>query len=112
MKEPPDAPDKKVKVKFDEKDPLDLKVFAEHPLITDTNTYIEYAGSLTSPPCLETVTWLVRRSKMLASNGQVKAFSDSIMRMTQDKGNFRSVMPFGDHTLSVLKAVYGQGPLG
>jgi len=112
MEEPPDAHDKVQKIKLTEKEPLDLKVFAEHPLITDTNTYIEYAGSLTAPPCLETVTWLVRRSKMLASNGQVKAFSDAIMRMTKNKGNFRSAMPFGDRTLNVLKAVPGVGPLG
>lgn len=112
MKEPPDAPDKKIEIELTEDKPLNMSVFVEHPLISDTNTYIEYAGSLTSPPCLETVTWLVRRSKMLASNGQVKAFSDAIMRMTANKGNFRSVMPFADRKLTVLRALPGPGATG
>merc|ERR1719213_40271 len=112
MKEPPDAVGSVTKIKLTEDEPLNMSTFIEHPLISDTNTYIEYAGSLTAPPCLETVTWLVRRSKMLASNGQVKAFSDAIMRMTANKGNFRSVMPFADRKLTVLRALPGPGATG
>ena len=37
-------------------------------ILTD---YFHYKGSLTTPPCYETVKWLVLKPKLRASNNQV-----------------------------------------
>merc|ERR1719160_1725355 len=85
MKEPPSADGETREIKLKVDNPLDLTAFIESPLAVKPEgdgTFIEYAGSMTSPPCAESVTWLVRRPQMLASDEQVKAISDAIMRMT------------------------------
>lgn len=102
-KEPPSAKGDKIDVKIKEDEPLDLNEFIVNS-VTPDGTFIAYTGSMTTPPCMETVTWLVRRQKMMASNGQIKAISDAIMRLTDNHGNFRATMPFNDRKLSVLKA--------
>jgi carbonic anhydrase len=42
--------------------------------LTDTSAYYIYAGSLTTPPCTENVTWLVLKQPAEISSGQFKAF--------------------------------------
>lgn len=41
-----------------------------------TSSYYRYAGSLTTPPCSEIVTWTVLESPATMSNGQFRAFQD------------------------------------
>jgi len=40
-------------------------------ILTD---YFHYEGSLTTPPCTETVKWLILKSKLRASNYQVSTY--------------------------------------
>lgn len=42
---------------------------------TDTAAYYTYAGSLTTPPCSETVTWFVLKHPATLSKTQFKAFN-------------------------------------
>jgi len=43
--------------------------------LTDTAAYYTYAGSLTTPPCSETVTWFVLKHPATLSKAQFEAFN-------------------------------------
>jgi len=84
--------------------PLDLGFFVQNPMLPDSGHYIQYSGSLTTPPCSDMTTWFVRRKPMIASNGQTKAFADAVFRLTNKHGNFRAVMPVNQRILKVYRA--------
>ena len=42
--------------------------------LTNTSRYYTYAGSLTTPPCTETVTWFVLHEYAQMSSEQYEAF--------------------------------------
>lgn len=42
--------------------------------LTDTSEYYTYAGSLTTPPCTEGVTWFVLKGEAQMSSAQLQAF--------------------------------------
>lgn len=93
--------------------PLDLGFFVQNPMLPGSGEYIQYAGSLTTPPCSDTTTWFVRRRPMIASDGQTKAFADAVFRLTNRHGNFRAVMPVNQRTLKVYRAQWVSSvPLG
>jgi len=106
MQQPPSLEGGATSIEISSMDPLNLNFFLENAARHDSNTYIQYAGSLTMPPCAEHVTWFVRRVTMVASNSQVRAFSDAIYRLTSNKGNMRTVMPMNGRLLNVLRAQY------
>merc|ERR1712087_679380 len=80
---------------------LDLNLFVNNPLVPGSGEYLNYRGSLTSPPCLDTATWFVRRMTVVASKSQVKAFTDALYRMTEGAGSYRSIMPMNQRILKV-----------
>ncbi|XP_055543523.1 carbonic anhydrase 2-like [Wyeomyia smithii] len=43
---------------------------------TDMGEYFVYLGSLTTPPCYETVTWIIRKKPLLISNMQLRHRED------------------------------------
>lgn len=67
-------------------------------------TFFSYLGSETTPPCSETVTWLVRRESILASVAQVEALLGSLYNMSGGAGNYRTVMPLQSRAIQVLAA--------
>jgi len=84
--------------------PLDLGFFVANPMLEGSGEYIQYSGSLTTPPCSDSTTWFVRRRPMIASNAQTRAFADSIFRLTNKHGNFRAVMPVNARVLEIFRA--------
>ncbi|XP_046820673.1 carbonic anhydrase 7-like isoform X1 [Vespa crabro] len=85
-----------VNSKHELKEPLLL----EHLLITNISTmqnYFTYNGSLTTPPCLEVVTWIDFKDPQLLSHNQLAAFRNLC---TSDGNklthNFRPVQPLSD----------------
>ena len=42
------------------------------PLVANVRDYVTYAGSLTTPPCSETVTWYVAATPITASEEQIR----------------------------------------
>ncbi|KAK6174143.1 hypothetical protein SNE40_017474 [Patella caerulea] len=71
-------------------------------LPANTNNYWTYLGSLTTPPCCESVTWIVFEEPITVSQDQIEAFrglccgecgSDAIV------DNYRPPLPLGDRKL-------------
>lgn len=106
MEQPPSLEGGATSIEIDAFDPLNLNFFMENAARVDSNTYIQYSGSLTMPPCDEHVTWFVRRVTMVASSSQVQAFSDAIYRLTSNHGNTRAVMPMNGRSLRVYRSQY------
>jgi carbonic anhydrase len=87
-----------------ELDPLDLNDFFKGGI------FLNYAGSLTSPPCATNAIWFVRRNPILASIAQVKTMSDPIFEMTADFGNYRETMPMNGRPLATVFGIESQPP--
>jgi len=101
---PPTSDNQTVDVVIPMAKPLDLGFFVQNPMLPDSGHYIQYSGSLTTPPCSDMTTWFVRRKPMIASDGQTKAFADAVFRLTNKHGNFRAVMPVNQRILKVYRA--------
>lgn len=71
-----------------------LTVF-EAGVMPPTRNYFSYAGSLTTPPCTEGITWVVLRDPLTASAEQIDRFKErvgpSTNRPTQPK-NARTIL--------------------
>merc|ERR1719161_3373557 len=74
-------------------------------------TFMEYAGSLTAPPCSEIVTWFVRRDPLMASDDQVVVIHDELYRISAAFGNYRTTMPLQNRPISIRQAVKEEPPL-
>jgi hypothetical protein len=62
--------------------------------------FFQYRGSLTAPPCSESVTWLVRKEPLYAARSQIELLRMGIMQANSNFNNARSVMPLmGRHIL-------------
>jgi len=85
---------------------LDLAALVETPAAPDSGTYFNYRGSLTSPPCLDSATWFVRRASLVAGSSQVKALADALYQLTNSKGSYRNVMPWNQRFLNIYRLRY------
>lgn len=65
------------------------------PLLPDGRSYFRYAGSLTTPPCSEIVSWVVMTETMFVSQAQVDAFA-ALYPM-----NARPVQPLHDRSIEL-----------
>ncbi len=61
-------------------------------------SHFYYKGSLTTPPCTETVNWFVFKEPITASLDQVKALSELM-----PKNNYRNEQPLNDRTVLLSK---------
>ncbi|MEZ5380934.1 MAG: carbonic anhydrase family protein [Microthrixaceae bacterium] len=68
--------------------------------LPDAQTYYQYSGSLTTPPCSEGVSWQVLETPIEVSQAQLDAFTEVV------DGNFRPVQPLGEREL-ILDAASG-----
>uniref|UniRef100_A0A3P8UPQ3 carbonic anhydrase n=1 Tax=Cynoglossus semilaevis TaxID=244447 RepID=A0A3P8UPQ3_CYNSE len=57
----------------------------------DLRRYYRYNGSLTTPPCHQSVTWTLFRERVQISKAQVRRISDDDGKMLQD--NYRAIQP-------------------
>lgn len=85
--------------------PLDIA-----PLLQDS-PLLHYEGSMTAPPCAETVQWFIRKEPVVASHTQVQRLLQAEYNTTGGTGNYRSVMPLNGRPISVWRAVV-ETPLG
>lgn len=84
-----------------ENDPVDFNALLEG------GTYVEYGGSFTVPPCQESVTWLVRREPVMASDTQVRLLYQKLYQITDDFGNYRSPMPLNGRVVTIRRSSKG-----
>jgi carbonic anhydrase len=73
--------------------------------------YYDYAGSLTAPPCAETVTWLVRKDPIKASDRQIFYLRGVISAITAGMGNYRSLMPLMGRFVTMRQGIADTKPL-
>lgn len=64
-------------------------------LLPSDHGYYRYTGSFTTPPCTEDVLWMVLKSPVELSAGQIRTFRAII------EGNNRPVQPLNDRTVAV-----------
>merc|ERR1719191_640132 len=57
---------------------------------------------MTLPPC-SPATWLVRREVMMVSTAQAKQFFKTLHSMSEDAGNYRTLMPVNSRVIEVRK---------
>jgi carbonic anhydrase len=74
------------------------EIHSTHPInlvdgLTDSASYYTYPGSLTTPPCSETVTWFVLKRPATLSQSQFDSF-DHILG-----NNFRPLQPVNGRTI-------------
>lgn len=74
-------------------------------------TFFRYSGSLTVPPCEESVTWMVRRDPLTASPEMIENITNGIMSGTSGFGNFRAALPLADREIDVISALRGKPPI-
>lgn len=64
-------------------------------VVPDDLDVYSYAGSLTTPPCSETVTWFVAKDVRSLSSGQVSGLEELFDGPEFPRGNARPVQPLG-----------------
>lgn len=69
-----------------------------------TESFLEYHGSTTAPPCAEAVRWLVRETPVVMSVAQARSLRSAILAATGGSGNNRLLMPLAGRTLAVRSA--------
>lgn len=74
-----------------------LKDFNPAVLLPSDHGYYRFAGSLTTPPCSEQVSWQVLKQPVELSQGQIDAFR------TLYKMNARPVQPLNERVIEVSK---------
>lgn len=67
-------------------------------------SFFEYAGTATLPPC-EPATWLVRREVLKVSTRQAEEFFRTLHLMSEQAGNYRTLMPTNGRVKHVREAV-------
>jgi len=82
---------------------LDLAKLVEDLAVPDSGSYMGYAGSLTTPPCIDHVSWFVRRRIVLASSQQVKALATALYLLNAGKGAYRDIAPWNHRIVRVYK---------
>jgi carbonic anhydrase len=70
-------------------------------LLPSDRTTIQYAGSLTTPPCSTGVRWNVMSSVVRLSDAQIARFEQAYL------GNNRPIQPTGDRTVQIDESVDG-----
>ncbi|XP_049842887.1 carbonic anhydrase 1-like isoform X2 [Schistocerca gregaria] len=65
----------------------------------ERGSLLVYNGSLTTPPCSETVTWIIFRQPITVSSNQVEAFRRVKSPHGQLRKNRRPVQPLNDRTV-------------
>jgi len=68
----------------------------------NTRAYYTYPGSLTTPPCSPTVTWIVLKRRVTLSEEQFHLFNDIL------GNNFRPLQPLHDRTIRSSPASSGR----
>jgi carbonic anhydrase len=74
-------------------DNLDLS-----PFVNPTKNYFHYSGGLTTPPCLETVNWVVMKKIETMTRAQFDGFKNLILPL-YPYGNYRTTKPLYNRTI-------------
>jgi len=105
LRKAPPFPGASVKAQVNELTPMDINTLVQG------GTFMEYAGSLTAPPCSEIVTWFVRRDPLMASDEQVLILHDDLYASSSAFGNYRTTMPLQNRPIGIRQAVKEEPPL-
>jgi carbonic anhydrase len=90
--------------------PVDILTPLMSGLGPDPESFFQYAGSLTAPPCSEQVTWLVRKTPLYATHAQIEYFRIPIMEANSNAGNNRAPMPLMGRQILYRVGINGEPP--
>ncbi|CEM30951.1 unnamed protein product [Vitrella brassicaformis CCMP3155] len=69
---------------------VNFEQFDLNNLISDTDIFYNYKGSLTTPPCSETVEWFVMKDPLFAKKAQLDVWK-SALAYPGSNGNYREI---------------------
>lgn len=75
-------------------------------LLPESKEYYKYTGSITTPPCIENVTWFILKEPIEMSPKQIEAFRDIFDH------NIRPLQPLNNRTVRSSKVFIGDGDMG
>ncbi|KAL1392850.1 hypothetical protein pipiens_003115 [Culex pipiens pipiens] len=68
---------------------------------SDLRPYFSYDGSLTTPPCYETVSWIVHREPLLITNKQLKLFQSLRGKFGYMRDNYRPIQMLNEREITL-----------
>ncbi|KAL1117259.1 hypothetical protein AAG570_004585 [Ranatra chinensis] len=74
----------------------------DHLLPKETSDFYRYDGSLTTPPCTETVVWSLMKDASSISRLQVKLLND--IHLSHGVNNFRPTQPLNERRVSLMSS--------
>lgn len=81
-----------------------------NPLVGDETEFFSYPGSSTQPPCMENVTWFVRKQPLsVVAREKSSILTEALLQDTGGVGNYRSTIARGpDQRLTLARALAGE----
>ncbi|XP_064603159.1 carbonic anhydrase 2-like isoform X2 [Liolophura sinensis] len=98
-------------------DVIKLDTFSLRSLLpVDVSTFFRYSGSLTTPPCYESVIWSLYRNNVALAESQVNKFRTLLKASLPGEGNgsrlvndFRPVQPMNARVVETNRPIKGCG---
>ncbi|XP_078095837.1 carbonic anhydrase 6 [Mustelus asterias] len=82
---------------FTEIQPMDISTM----LPNDLSNFYRYSGSLTTPPCFETITWTIFDTPIMLSSNQIRLLETSVLDWENKtlKNDYRHAQPVNDRVV-------------
>jgi len=84
----------------EEGEEIEVEGFSLHGIVPGKKVTFRYAGSLTTPPCTEGVSWNLFATPITMSQSQIEEFQDVFSGEDFPNGNARPTQPLGNRVVT------------